>query len=937
MPSSLRIARVDVGRYRLLVADFASLQALHHQLTQTIRRHLPEVTASLLALPVPSEDGTSLDWYSDLAGEAQPLASLPTAQRKLIKDKLQDRLRSLTRLADELPRRVRGSEALAASLRAATHYPGDEQVYVVGNEPVITLWGFVRTGGRGRLTALGAATRQQRARSRWLLFAGTSLALLVLAAGAWFWLAFERDQALGVEIAEALAAGCADADRLLLLARRAEQLDPDHQRLGDLHARLAAEQARCAEARSLMDAVAAAGWDCMAISALSAKLTAVDTGRAPLDAIAAKVEEREAVCATARQLDAELDNRLGDCQAVAALAASSLASGRPLQASPDADSGQSATNDGGELPEPIAAFRERMDDGALPNPIAQARERLTAELARCDEAAGLEQELVAATAQCDRLLRLDGRLAERDVSRAPLSTVRERLDAELERCARAEAFSRELIDAQMDCQRIQQLDQRMQGEAMREPPLLPVRERLDEAVEACRELEALEQARVEAVGDCPALAALVESVSARYGGNLLFVGLRRRIAADTDRCALAERLRAALAAAMGQCTALAELQPRLESAALDPKQLSPLQNQLNAELALCRDAEDWRNRLAEAADDCRRLEALRASWPEVAAERPQFREVRADLARLEQRCRRPEPPPAALVVAATEPETTKPVAPQPQPQSQTQPAASAKTQLPASKSNQSQPSQSSPPKPAQSKSAAQRCPGVRSVAEAPQLVMVVDASGSMGEPIQARPGAMALRQLQQVGGTVGATLGLLGRALDSAASGPTRMQATKEASQRIIRGLPDDIDVGLVKIENCPSATDAGFYAPNQRGALLGRINALRPRSKTPLASAIAQAAAMVDGVRRPAVIAVISDGEDTCGGHVCAVAARIAAAKPQLRINVVDITGTGAADCAARATGGRVLRADNAEDLGRQLVRATEEVAGPAHCRGGQ
>lgn len=930
MPSSLRIARVDVGRYRLLVADFASLQSLHHQLTLTIRRHLPEVTASLLALPVPSEDGTSVDWYSDLAGEAQPLASLPAAQRKLIKDKLQDRLKSLTRLADELPRRVRGSEELAASLRAATHYPGDEQVYVVGNEPVITLWGFVRTGGRGRLASPDAVTQQQRARSRWLLFAGTSLALMVLAAGAWFWLAFERDQALGVEIAEALVAGCADADRLLLLARRAEQLDPDHQRLGDLHARLAAEQARCAEARSLTDAVAAAGWDCTAISAVAAQLAAVDTERAPLDAIAAKVEEREAVCATAQQLDAELDNRLGDCQALAALAASSLAGWPPLQASSEAASEQSATNDGGELPEPIAAFRERMDDGALPKPIAQVRERLTAELALCDEAAGLEQELIAATAQCDRLLRLDGRLAERDVSRAPLSTLRERLDAELERCARAEAFSRELIDAQMDCQRIQQLDQRMQGDAMREPPLLPVRERLDEAVEACRELEALEQARVEAVGDYPALAALVESVSARYGGNLLFVGLRRRIAADTDRCALAERLRAALAAAMGQCTALAELQPQLESAALDPKQLTPLQNELNAELALCRDAEDWRNRLAEAADDCRRLEALQASWPEVAAERPQFREVRADLARLEQRCRRPEPPPAALVVAATEPETTKPVAPQ----SQTQPAASAKTQLPASKSNQSQPS---PPKPAQSKSAAQRCPGVRSVAEAPQLVMVVDASGSMGEPIKARPGAMALRQLEQVGGTVGATLGLLGRALDSAASGPTRMQATKEAGQRIIRGLPNDIDVGLVKIENCPSATDAGFYAPNQRGALLARINALRPRSKTPLASAIAQAAAMVDGVRRPAVIAVISDGEDTCGGHVCAVAARIAAAKPQLKINVVDITGTGAADCAARATGGRVLRADNAEDLGRQLVRATEEVAGPAHCRGGQ
>jgi Mg-chelatase subunit ChlD len=292
---------------------------------------------------------------------------------------------------------------------------------------------------------------------------------------------------------------------------------------------------------------------------------------------------------------------------------------------------------------------------------------------------------------------------------------------------------------------------------------------------------------------------------------------------------------------------------------------------------------------------------LKASLPEAAAGSAQFRDVRAGLAALERRCRSAESPRAAPAVAAGERVATGKPAP-------------------------------ATPKPAP---AQQRCPGSRPMTEAPQLVMVFDASGSMKQPINAS--AQALRQLEQLGsGSVGAALGLLGRALETAAAGPTRMQAAKDAGQRIIRGLPGDIDVGLVKIENCPAATDAGFYAPARRGPLLSRINALQPRAKTPLASAIARAAGMVDGVERPALIAVISDGEDTCGGNVCRVAERIAASKPRLKINVVDITGTGAADCAARATGGRVLRADNAESLGAQMQRATEEVAGPAHCRGG-
>ncbi len=479
MPSSVRIARVDVRRYRLLTSDFTNRQALHRELTLTIRRHLPEVTASLLALPILSEDGTSVDWYSDLAGEARPLASLPAAQRKLVQDKLQDRLSSLRRLAEELPRRVRGAEELAAKLLMATHYPGDEQLYLVGNEPVITFWGFVRSGGRGRLATPDAAIQRQRRRRRWLGLSGAALVLSAMAVAVGLWLTSAGDQALRVEIAEALAKGCADTDQLVLLARRAEQRDPDGQRFGDLYSRLQAEQAVCAEAQTVADAAKAAGWNCDALAGLGDRLETLETDRAPLDQLAAEVAQRRAVCATAQRLGSELDQRLGDCAAVAALATSVAV-----------DPAYS------ELPE-------------WPEPLAQLHERITAVLERCDEAARLEQALDQAMVdddtRCDLLLRLDGQLGKLDLSRAPLQPVRERLDAELALCARAEAFARDLIDAQMDCQRINALDQRMQGEEMRRPPFQIVRERLDEAVEACRALDASKQARIQTAGNDPLL------------------------------------------------------------------------------------------------------------------------------------------------------------------------------------------------------------------------------------------------------------------------------------------------------------------------------------------------------------------------------------------------------------------------------------------------
>jgi hypothetical protein len=103
---------------------------------------------------------------------------------------------------------------------------------------------------------------------------------------------------------------------------------------------------------------------------------------------------------------------------------------------------------------------------------------------------------------------------------------------------------------------------------------------------------------------------------------------------------------------------------------------------------------------------------------------------------------------------------------------------------------------------------------------------------------------------------------------------------------------------------------------------------------KTPLADGIARAGGMVDGVRAPAVIVVVSDGEDTCMGNPCAVARALKARKPKLKINVVDIIGDGKSNCIAHATGGKVLTPQSGVTFEQTIKQATREAQKPAHCR---
>lgn len=237
----------------------------------------------------------------------------------------------------------------------------------------------------------------------------------------------------------------------------------------------------------------------------------------------------------------------------------------------------------------------------------------------------------------------------------------------------------------------------------------------------------------------------------------------------------------------------------------------------------------------------------------------------------------PQSPPVQEAAPAPEPK------PEPKPAPESKPAVKAPPAKPVAK------------EPAPAKLACKpQLPG-----DEPEVVMIIDASGSMNE-------------------SFGST---------------TRLSAAKTAAAGMIRGLPSGVDVGLVEFGACGQVRRDKFYSSGQRSALIGEINSLQPRQGTPLAAAITRAGAVASN-SVDSVIVVVSDGDDSCGGDPCAAARALKASKPNVIINVIDMS-TSASDrkvlqCVASAGGGRLLNSTSAGDMNRKM----KDAAGPANCK---
>jgi hypothetical protein len=149
----------------------------------------------------------------------------------------------------------------------------------------------------------------------------------------------------------------------------------------------------------------------------------------------------------------------------------------------------------------------------------------------------------------------------------------------------------------------------------------------------------------------------------------------------------------------------------------------------------------------------------------------------------------------------------------------------------------------------------------------------------------------------------------------------------------VIPQLPSDVRVGYVVFDDCRAIQDFGFFGAADRPRLLGLIQNKTARGGTPLARAIETAG---NGLRSSnGVIVVFSDGRDTCGGNICAVAQRLHAMKPGVKAHVIDVAGgAGDSTCLATITGGKIYSATSAQAVLEAFTDATASFHVPPHCR---
>lgn len=233
------------------------------------------------------------------------------------------------------------------------------------------------------------------------------------------------------------------------------------------------------------------------------------------------------------------------------------------------------------------------------------------------------------------------------------------------------------------------------------------------------------------------------------------------------------------------------------------------------------------------------------------------------------------------------------------------------------------------------KQAKNMCPGDRPKELAPEMAIVFDASGSMEYSMDASHAEIdqfesALMSKNIFGQAVAK------RMKPTVTRNPQRIAVAKEAVSRMIGLIPSDVGVKLVLAQRCRAPARAEYYSPDHRTSLLNRVRSIiAVWDGTPLAKAVARAGAELDGVNRESIMVVIGDGNESCNGDPCAVARQLAQSKPNLKINVVDILGTGAGNCLAKATGGQVFTARNVTEMNVMLEKAAKEAIGPGNCQG--
>jgi hypothetical protein len=191
-------------------------------------------------------------------------------------------------------------------------------------------------------------------------------------------------------------------------------------------------------------------------------------------------------------------------------------------------------------------------------------------------------------------------------------------------------------------------------------------------------------------------------------------------------------------------------------------------------------------------------------------------------------------------------------------------------------------------------------------ANLPATVLVLDASGSMGD----KAGDVA------------------------------KLDAARTELGKIVTQYGDRFAFGLVAFGHRKASNCADSEALAKPGALNSQTYAklfggLKATGQAPIAAAISDAASLAGAADQPLDVVLVADGGDTCDADVCVTADALKQTAKGLRIHVVGF-GDKSEDlqplaCIATATGGKFVTAANEGELQEKLSAVFEAIASPA------
>ena len=178
--------------------------------------------------------------------------------------------------------------------------------------------------------------------------------------------------------------------------------------------------------------------------------------------------------------------------------------------------------------------------------------------------------------------------------------------------------------------------------------------------------------------------------------------------------------------------------------------------------------------------------------------------------------------------------------------------------------------------------------------------------------------------------------------------GETRMEAAKRVMNDVIDALPEreGVNVGFRVYGHEGDNTEAGrevscassdLLVPIEgvnKDALREQVATFEPTGWTPIAESLRRAGEDFQGRTGEGIanaIVLVTDGEETCGGDPCAVAASLAQGETAVTTHVVGFALTQQqaelVSCIAEQGGGLNLSAANAQELSAALFQVLEEL----------